>query len=228
MTQEVKTITLPLPYRMGTVNCYLVEAGARYVLIDTGGRNCRAILDSELASAGCKPGNLALVALTHGDFDHTGNGAYLRQKYGVKIAMHPADAGMAEHGDMFWSRESGNFLLRALAPILFRFGKSDRFEPDFYVEDGYDFASFGFDARVVEIPGHSKGSIGFLTSGGDLFSGDLLEYRDKPAPNSLMDDPAACEASLEKLERLDVRNVYPGHGQPFPIGLLFDQGHGSQ
>ena len=39
-------------------------------------------------TAGCKLGSLKLIVLTHGDFDHTGNAAYLRHKYAIKIAMH--------------------------------------------------------------------------------------------------------------------------------------------
>jgi glyoxylase-like metal-dependent hydrolase (beta-lactamase superfamily II) len=49
------------------------------------------------------PGNLALIVLAHGDFDHTGNGAYLRQKYGARMATHRDDLGMVERGDTFFS-----------------------------------------------------------------------------------------------------------------------------
>ena len=211
------TITLSLPFRLGTVNCYLVETGASFVLIDTGAPNNRAELEKELASAGCKPGNLDLIVLTHGDFDHTGNAAYLGEKFGARITMHKADSGMAEHGDMFWNRTSGGALLRIVAPILFRFSRSNRFTPDFYVEEGYDFSEYGFDAQVLSIPGHSKGSIGILTATGDLFCGDLLENSDKPATNSVMDDSVAREASVEKLLGFEINTVYPGHGNPFPM-----------
>jgi len=68
---EIRTITLALPYGLGRVNCYLVKADAGYVLIDTGVSNHRAALEQELINAGCQPGNLKLVVLTHGDFDHT-------------------------------------------------------------------------------------------------------------------------------------------------------------
>jgi hydroxyacylglutathione hydrolase len=71
-------------------------------------------------------------------------------------------------------------------PILFRFSKSHRFRPDFYVEEGDDFSEYGFDAQVLLIRGHSKGSIGILTAGGDLFCGDLLENLKKPATNSII------------------------------------------
>ena len=217
MQQEIKTITLPLPYKLGSVNCYLVETDTGYVLIDTGGSNKRSELARELEGAGCKPGNLKLIVSTHGDFDHIGNAAYLREKFGAKIAMHKDDSGMAERGDMFWNRKSGNTLIRMMAPILFRFGKSNRFEPDLYIEDGYALSEYGFDATVLTIPGHSKGSIGILTAGGDLLCGDLFDNTDKPVLNSIMDDLAAANASVEKLRGFAINTIYPGHGKPFPM-----------
>ncbi len=95
--------------------------------------------------------------------------------------------------------------------------KSDRFNPDVYVEDGHDLSEYGFDAKVLHIPGHSKGSIGILTASGNLFCGDLLTNMDNPALNSLIDDPLAANASVGKLKRLKINTIYPGHGKPFPM-----------
>jgi len=220
MPQEIKTTSLPLPYKLGSVNCYLVETDTGCILIDTGGSNKRAELEKELESAGCKPGNLKLIVLTHGDFDHAGNAAYLRKKFGTKIAMHDDDSGMVERGDMFWNRKKTNILIRIMVPIFFGFGKSERFKPDLTIEDGYNLSEYGFDAQVLHIPGHSKGSIGILTASGDLFCGDLLENTDKPVLNSIMDDLAAANASVEKLKSLEINTVYPGHGKPFPMELF--------
>ena len=217
MQQEIKTMTLPLPFKLGSVNCYLAETDSGYILIDTGGSNKRSELERELESAGCKPGNLKLIVLTHGDFDHIGNAAYLRQKFGTKIAMHKDDSGMAERGDMFWNRKSGNALFRMIAPILFRFDQSSRFEPDLCIEDRYDLSEHGFDATVLTIPGHSKGSIGILTASGDLLCGDLFDNTHNPVLNSIMDDLEAANASVEKLKRFAIKTVYPGHGKPFPM-----------
>ena len=215
--QGIHTITLALPYKLGSVNCYLVGTGTGHVLIDTGASNKRTELRNELESAGCKPGDLLLIVLTHGDFDHTGNAAYLREKFGTQIAMSKDDAGMAEQGDMFWNRSSGNTLIRIVAPILFGFPKSNRFAPDLYLEEWDDFSEYGFDAQVLSLPGHSKGSIGILTASGDLFCGDLLENDKEPAFNAIMDDPAAARASVEMLSDLEISTVYPGHGRPFPM-----------
>ncbi len=215
MRQEIKTISLLLPYKLSSVNCYLIETNTGYILIDTGCSNRRTDLEKELKSGGCKPGNLKIVVLTHGDFDHTGNAVYLREKFGTKTAMHHDDSGMVECGNMFWNRKKPNILIRMIAPILSGFGKSERFKPDLYIEDGDDLSEYGFDAKVLYIPGHSKGSIGILTAGGDLFCGDLLENRDKPGLNSIIDDSVAANASVEKLKTLKIDTVYPGHGKPF-------------
>ena len=217
---QIRIITLALPLNMGSVNSYLIQNDTNFILVDTGFSKNRSQLDQQLAEAGCQPGDLRLVILTHGDFDHTGNAAYLRQKYGAKIAMHPDDWGMLEKADMFWNRKKGNALLRWLAPRLIGFGSAERCTPDIAAQDGYDLSEFGIDARVVSIPGHSKGSISVLTTEGELFCGDLIDNTKTPALNSIMDDPASGSASLEKLKQLSIKTVYPGHGKPFPMELL--------
>jgi glyoxylase-like metal-dependent hydrolase (beta-lactamase superfamily II) len=220
MRQDITIISLPLPLRMGRVNSYLIRTGARHLLMDTGGSNARRALLAQLESAGCMPGSLELILLTHGDFDHIGNAAYLRSVFGARIAMHGDDSGMAERGDMFVNRKTPNLLIRALLPSITGFGTSERFTPDVLLEDEYDLSQHGLEARVIGLPGHSRGSIGILTAHGGLFCGDLLENTKKPALNALMDDPTAANASLARLEALKIGTVYPGHGQPFEMELL--------
>lgn len=219
MTLEINTITTPFVFNV-SVNCYLVRTGDGFVLIDTGRTNKRGAIEKELESAGCQPGNLTLIVLTHGDFDHCGNAAYLRKKFGTQIAIHKDDSGMVERGDMLWNRNKQNILIRIIFKLFFRLSKSDRFKPDLYIDDGYDFSGYGFDAKVLDIPGHSQGSIGILTASGDLFCGDLLANIAKPEVWSIIDDSVAAHASVEKLKRLQINTVYPGHGQPFAMELF--------
>jgi len=218
MLQEIKAITF------GGVNCYLLTVDAGFVLVDTGFSKNRLEVEKALESAGCKLGTLKLIVLTHGDFDHTGNCAYLREKYGAKVAMHSGDKGMVENGDLFYNRKV-NFIIKILGKLMLFFSrggltKNERFTPDMYLEEDSDLSDFGLDARVIHFSGHSEGSIGVLTSGGDLFCGDLLENTKKPAKNSIVSDKEAFNTSLEKLKRLEIKTAYPGHGSPFPIDLF--------
>lgn len=219
MTLEINTIAMPFVFN-ASVNCYLVRTSRGFVLIDAGRANKRGKIEKELVSKGCLPGNLQLIVLTHGDFDHCGNAGYFREKFRTQVAMHKDDSGMVERGDMTWNRNKQNVFIKIILRLLFRLNKSDRFKPDLYVDDGYDFSEYGFDAKALHFPGHSKGSIGILTVSGDLFCGDLLANVDKPEIGGIIDDTIAMHASVEKLKRLQVNTVYPGHGQPFPIELF--------
>lgn len=220
MPQLINIIALPLPLGMGSVNCYLLQAGGGYVLVDTGAPNARNMLRTELDQLGCRPGALHLIVLTHGDFDHIGNAAHVRAAFGSKIAMHADDARVAEAGDMFVNRKKSNFILRALAPRLIGFGKSDRFIPDALLAEGSALSEYGLEASVIMIPGHSRGSIGILTANGDFFCGDLFDNIKTPALNTLIDDADAAARSAMKVRTLGVRTVYPGHGKPFPLDRL--------
>jgi hydroxyacylglutathione hydrolase len=211
---EIKPITMPFVFNV-SVSCYLIRTDEGFILIDTGRTGQRRAVEKALLSTGCRPGDLKLIVLTHGDFDHCGNAAYLRQKFGAKIAMHEADSGMVERGDMLWNRNKPNLIVRTLFGLLFRLGKADRFKPDVCLKEGDDLAGYGLAARIVALPGHSRGSIGLLTTSGDLFCGDLLANTKKPEVWSIIDDRTAMDASVKRLADLGIKTVYPGHGRPF-------------
>jgi hydroxyacylglutathione hydrolase len=216
LTLQIHTITTPFMFNV-SVNCYLVKTSDGFILIDTGWTKRRAEIEREIENGGCSPGELKLILLTHGDFDHCGNTAYLRRKFGGQIAIHGDDSGMVENGDMFWNRNKPNFLIRSLTGLFSRLSEADRFKPDILLADGDDLSDKGFDARVFSLPGHSKGSVGFLTAEGDLFCGDLLANVNKPSLWSIIDDVGAAGVSVEVLKGLEIRTVYPGHGDPFPF-----------
>lgn len=219
MSNEINIIELKM-YGVASVNCYLVKMDTGFILIDTGPSNKRAELEKEINNAGCDPGDIKLILITHGDSDHTGNAVYLRENYMTKIAMHKEDLEMVEKGDMSYNRNI-NFIAKVAFSLPFiKLSKSNRFKPDSYTEDGQDLSNYGFNAKIIHIPGHSKGSIGILTEDGNLFCGDLLENTKKPAINSIMDDKDSANNSIEKLRNFDIGVVYPGHGKPFSMDML--------
>jgi hydroxyacylglutathione hydrolase len=203
-------------------NCYLVRSDTGYILIDTGFSPKRADLDKQLEGAGCQPGNLKLIIITHGHGDHTGNGAYLRARYAVQIAMHRGDAETVERGNS--EMHILNRIFLRLIALVAGLGEVERFRPDKYLEEGDGLSEFGFDAKVLHLPGHSPGSIGILTADGDLFCGDLFVNVSKPTKHSIVTDAASFTASVERLKSLSVHTVYPGHGRPFLMEQLIQQG----
>jgi glyoxylase-like metal-dependent hydrolase (beta-lactamase superfamily II) len=220
MSLEITTINLKIMGGIATVNCYLLKSGENFLLIDTGHASKKKEVDQELQKAGCQTGDLKLILLTHGDSDHTGNCLFLRDKYGSPIAMHQADSGMVTQGNMMYNRR-GNLVSRIISPFM-GLGRKYRFKPDFYVKDEYHLLPYGVEARVIHIPGHSLGSVGVLTDGGDFFCGDLFTNTKEPALGGIIDDEAAAWASVEKLKKMDIVQVYPGHGDPFPWRTLLE------
>jgi hydroxyacylglutathione hydrolase len=211
MSYEIKIVAT------GIANCYLLETDTGFVLIDTGISFKRGALKKALKQAGCKPGDIKLVVITHADYDHTGNGAWLRKKYGAPIAIHREEVEAVETGRMLRNRKnqwkiSTRVFIYLAGLLIFR-----RFKPDVVVTDGDDLSRYGLDSRIVHVPGHSRGSIGVLTKDGDFFCGDLLVNNGRPKKNSLCDDAGELNASVEKLKSHNVKTVYPGHGRPFTM-----------
>lgn len=222
------------------VNCYLGKEDDRFILFDTGGHlffdkqfNDRGeALEKQLSAHGCDAENLKLVVLTHGDNDHAANAARIRKKYHTKIAMHPDDLEMVDcptteillrncrYRSLLYKLTflaMNNFLKKIIIKTL---GDFESFKPDIWVDDGFDLSPYGFDAKVVHLPGHTKGSIGILTADGDLIAGDTFANTDRPAiaPNAY--DFETLRSSVEKLKTMKIKTVYPGHGSPFEADAL--------
>lgn len=92
------------------------------------------------------------------------------------------------------------------------------------MKDGDDLSEYGIDARIVALPGHTKGSVGILTGEGDFIVGDALFNIFQPAEAPLYEDRAQMEKSAESITQSGARFLYVGHGKPFPIEKLIPSG----
>jgi glyoxylase-like metal-dependent hydrolase (beta-lactamase superfamily II) len=215
MKDDIKIIGLDF------VNAYLIKAKDGFILIDTGLPYQCERLEKELISAGCPPDRLKLILITHGDWDHAGNAAGLRGKYHVKIAMHPGDVDQVKNG-LFLKRKVRplTYKIKFAIRMLTRKLKKNtmgfpKFEPDILLSDGQSLEAYGLAAKVIHLPGHTPGSIGILTAEGDLFAGDTFVNNKKPDSARIIENSGQLKSSLDKLKRMNVRMVYPGHGKPF-------------
>jgi hydroxyacylglutathione hydrolase len=202
---------------LGGANCYLLRGPRGYLIVDTCASTQRKKLIAELESAGCLPRSLKLIVLTHGDYDHVGNAAFLKNRYDAPIAMHAEDSGMVERGNISWNRKVKPDLMSGfmrmiifLAKNVAGQGRYETFVPDVELDESTNLTQYGFNAKVIYLPGHSKGSIGILTDSGDLFCGDLL-YN---IPGlKFIDNQEEHTASIRKLYNLKPKHIYPGHGK---------------
>lgn len=212
--------TRPLTFRW--VNAYLVRIEGGFVLIDTGLALNRKKLMKAIREEGCGAGDLKLIVITHGDADHCGSAAFVREHLGAPIAMHAAEMDAVRKGNLFLSRKPLSRARRLLKPIMFLVGPrgGNRFTPDVLLEDGERLAEYGFGATVLHVPGHSAGSIGVLTDDGDFFCGDFLENRKEPSVATLVHDAAALQSSFDRVRQLEIRRIYPGHGGAFTMGEI--------
>jgi len=101
-------------------------------------------------------------------------------------------------------------------------GNTKRYQlsPDIIIDGDMNLEEYGFPAKIICTPGHTLGSIMVLTNEGDLFSGDTLISMGNPSTATLIENESLLEKSLESISKLNIINIYPGHGKAFTPNQL--------
>ncbi len=177
-------------------NIYLVGEDA----IDAGTGFNFTRLYTLLQIAKKEPESIRNVVNTHCHFDHTGGNGYFLE---AKVAAHEIDSSVIETGDMEKSVAdyfNGNPKPKTVTRKL---------------KEGDVLPMGTMELKVIHTPGHTPGSICLYDEkSGTLFSGDTV-FADGFGRYDLPGgDKASLKASLEKLSKLKINRLFPGHGQP--------------
>ena len=194
-----------------TDNCYVVENGSDAILVDTG-----SAISYDKVLEECSKYNMKLIVLTHVHFDHAENAAKLSKHFNIPVACHEADVELFESFDK-QPMESygivGKVVLDTSLKVL-RNTKVEKPENLIFIKDGDDLSAYGFDAKIIGMPGHTKGSIGVDVEGTHLLVGDELDNWISPATGHLYNDLDTIKNSADKIMKLGERTLYYGHGKP--------------
>jgi hydroxyacylglutathione hydrolase len=199
-----------IPLRLS--NVYLVKT-ARPILVDTGTVGDMDDLSRALADNGVALTSIAVVILTHGHADHAGLAAEIQHLSLAKVFLGEGDVPLAQNGHNDVLRPTGLVasLIKPLIPDVYA-----EFSPDVVVRDPIDLARWGIDGTLMEMPGHTPGSLVIVMNNHAAFVGDMLRGGTfgGAAEHYFHADRAANRRNIEALLRMGVERFYVGHGAP--------------
>ncbi|MBX2875521.1 MAG: MBL fold metallo-hydrolase [Saprospiraceae bacterium] len=242
MKQPIR-IELPMLQPKMSVNAYLFLE-PEPVLIDCGMNTAETfeLLKAELQKHGKSLADLAHVYITHAHIDHMGMAGRLAQETEAIIWVNPYTLPWTKDLAVQWQKRANiiesvliketppdwenpmlsnmqSFFQQALA--CWSAVPSDKLK---VYEVGEVLPFGGGEWEVLYVPGHSNTQTCFYERARKwLFSADmLLPLTPTPAIEMKVDAPDEREISIvrllesfERMKRLEIEMVFPGHGEPF-------------
>jgi glyoxylase-like metal-dependent hydrolase (beta-lactamase superfamily II) len=230
-------LDIPLPNSpLGHLNSYLIKTEEEGTLIDTGLDLDESFeeLNRSLNEIGLRPKDLTNILLTHFHIDHIGLVSRLKKISHAKIIFSNKEAELLR---------SVSSNLEAYSDDLEEFYRINGAPPDIltrthtaglmYLDDNYKLLrkpdsslrdgekiSFGeYDFEVILTPGHSPGHIclyepewQFLIAGDHILPAITPNVTQRDEDGHHLTDYLN---SLEKVERLEIKKILPGHEEIF-------------
>ncbi|SIT05940.1 Glyoxylase, beta-lactamase superfamily II [Alicyclobacillus vulcanalis] len=231
MQTGIERVRIETPYPEDHVNAYLL-LGDPLTLVDTGlpFAKSQEQLQAGLAEHGVSFADIEQILVTHMHLDHIGAVSAVQRASGARIVVSSSarrivELGEEEHRrfDAFYqafAREAGSDVHWESRIWMQKYDWRDVV----YVEDGDRVRAGGRDWRVMYVPGHSRTDICLVDADGCAIVGDHL--LPTISSNAFVEPPAApaaprpkplldYRASMERTRALDLKIIYPGHGDPF-------------
>jgi glyoxylase-like metal-dependent hydrolase (beta-lactamase superfamily II) len=232
LSNELYQISLPLPFPLKWVHCYLIRGRHGYTVLDTGlhTEEAELIWDKGLEEAGISYSDIEQIVLTHYHPDHYGMAGWMQQKTAAPVYISETDYRTSQR--FFSSDRSFGPKLRehyhkhgmdaqtaeAMVPHMNQFLEWVSPQPNVqFIDETKPFRLGDLEYEVIPTPGHSGGHLCFYQQESkDLFAGDHLLQKISPNisyyPGGAVDPLGQFLESLDKMKTYDIGKVYPAHG----------------
>ncbi len=178
---------------------YLINFDGHAAMIDAGCGASVGMLLKNIRASGLKLNQIACLLLTHCHFDHAGGAKAIQDKTGCRIVAHERDAQFLEEGN------------NAVTAAAWYGSVMKPFQIDWKLSGEVTDIELGNRIiKAIHIPGHSPGSLAYLTESEGktvLFAQDVHG----PLAPTLLSDEEAYLDSLQKLLELEADILCEGH-----------------
>ena len=197
-------------------NLYVVKGNDGDILIDTGFLCMKRKLKRWLDKF-----NIKLILLTHAHVDHIWNVSYIKKLYNCEVAISNLDVKNIDNSII--NSKPSNEKHRSYTKLM-NFGMrkfiAKDFKVDYLLNDNDIIDKFNLKIKVISLPGHTDGSVGYLFNN-NIFCGDVLVNRKNYVEIAYQNqDNDLARNSVMKLFDLKPNNIYIGHDRMIDYSKL--------
>ncbi len=235
-----------IPLKLSVTTCYLIPAGGKYVLVDTGYEEDWELFRARLKEASVDLSQISHILLTHHHDDHCGLlDPILKENPSIRVVVSKSTAQLLRKGENDLTHGGGllnsrvAFLIRRkqfYVSVILRKkvdkAKNLKFRPyevrgcDVVFEGEPELRELGIplEGRVLETPGHTVDSVSLLFPDGDCLVGDaaahMLGFAGTKYCVIFICDMDTYYRSWKKLLDAGAKRIFPAHGKPYSAGKL--------
>jgi hydroxyacylglutathione hydrolase len=232
--------------KLSVTNCFLIQTGERYILIDTGYEADWDLFSRRLQEAGISFSQISHIILTHHHDDHAGLLNYIiKENPDIRIVMSHFAKELLEKGENDNTHPKGciNRRIKALLHlkrfiIMFTLKKhidkkSNLKFPLYFVRQNDILISgetrlkdigIDLDGTIIETLGHTVDSITIMLDCGNALVGDaaanMLQFAGTKYCVIGLSDLDEYYRSWQKILDGGAKRIFPAHGKPFPASKL--------